>query len=142
MDESRLSIGELARRARVSVDTIRYYEKRGLLRRAERTPSGYRAFDVTFVRRVRFVREAQGLGFSLDQIRSLLDLSSAPAESCNVVRSAASARRSDIEARIERLSRMRAALDELVATCARRRPGDPCPLLDSLQEEPPHAPGR
>ena len=93
-----LTRGELAQQGRVNSETVRYYERRGLLPKPPRTPSGYRAFSSEAVRRVRFIKRAQGLGFSLKEIKALLTLRIDPRRSCGDVRTRAEAKIEEIEA--------------------------------------------
>src|SRR5438445_253018 len=98
-----LTRGELAQQGRVNAETIRYYERRGLLPKPPRTPSGYRVFSSDAVRRVRFIKRAQGLGFSLKEIKALLALRVDPCSSCGDVRKRAEAKIGEIEARVRML---------------------------------------
>jgi len=128
----RITIGELARQTRVSRERVRYYERCRLLPRPSRSVSGYRVFAQDAVQRLRFIRQAQGLGFSLGEIRELLALRVRAVDTCERVRKRAQAKIADIERRIEALQQMRRVLAELVSSCARRRKTDECPILDSL----------
>jgi len=128
----RLTIGQLATQGGVHLETIRYYERRGLLPRPPRTGSGYRAFSGEAVRRVRFIKRAQALGFSLREIEDLLTLRARPGRSCANVQAKAKAKIADIDKKLQQLSAMRGALSRLVATCARRGTTSACPILDSL----------
>lgn len=127
-----MRIGELATQAGVGVQTLRYYERRGLLSQPERLVSGYRAYDATAVQQVRFIRRAQELGFTLQEIRDLLALWSDSAESCHAVEGRASAALGRIDDKIQDLKRMRGGLAQYVAACQRRRSLDECPLLQAL----------
>jgi Hg(II)-responsive transcriptional regulator len=125
-------IGELARRAGVRVDTVRYYEKRGLLPRPARLASGYRDFGPDSLRRLAFIRRAQRLGFSLEEIAELLRLSSDIRARCSDLRDVAAARRADIEARLRDLDRMRTALTQLMECCDADLELAQCPILECL----------
>ena len=127
-----LTIGQLAKQGGVNLETIRYYERRGILPRPPRTSSGYRAFSNESVRRVRFIKRAQVLGFSLREIEELLTLRARPGRSCATVQAKAKAKIADINSKLQQLSAMRGALTRLVATCARRGTTSACPILDSL----------
>jgi MerR family copper efflux transcriptional regulator len=129
----RLTIGELAERAHVNRETVRYYERRRLLPRPSRSISGYRGFTDDSVRRLRFIRHAQELGFSLNEIRELLALRVKSAETCDRVRERAETKMVDIEKKIKALQHMKEALSELVAACSRRGRTKDCPILDSLE---------
>jgi len=127
-----MRIGELARDARVSIQTLRYYERRGLLSPPRRQTSGYRRYDDAAVNRVRFIRRAQDLGFTLQEIGDLLTLWPDSARSCGAVEGRASATLSRIDEKIEDLNRMRAALAKYVHACRERATLDSCPLLTAL----------
>jgi Hg(II)-responsive transcriptional regulator len=129
----RITIGELARQTRVSRETVRYYERCRLLPRPSRSVSGYRVFADDAVQRLRFIRQAQELGFSLGEIRELLALRIRAVDTCERVRERAQAKIADIDRRIKALQRMRLVLARLVNACAGRRKTDECPILDSLE---------
>ena len=131
-DEQTLRIGEVARRAEVSIDAVRFYEREGLLGRVRRTSSGQRLYDDETVRRLAFVRRATGLGFSLAEVKSLLTLRVSARMPCDRVRERALAKMEDIERRIAELGAMRAALARLANTCARGETSTSCPILDEL----------
>ena len=128
-----LTIGKLAKAAGVRIDTVRYYERRGLMPAPRRSDSGYRHYDGDATRRLRFIRRAQSLGFSLDEIGELLALRADPANHAEV-RARALARRDDIEHRIRELSALRDSLSGLIRDCrdADRR-GVECPILGVLE---------
>ena len=127
-----LTIGKVAARAAVNVDTLRYYERRGLLPKPARTASDYRLYSPDDVRRVRFVKHAQQLGFSLREIRDLLSLRAAPKARCADVKRRAEAKIGEIEAKIRALQAMRRALRRLVSQCDGKLPVSACPILESL----------
>jgi MerR family transcriptional regulator, mercuric resistance operon regulatory protein len=124
---------ELAMRAGVNVQTLRYYERRGLLAAPPRSGSGYRAYPSDAVRVVRFVKRAQQLGFTLEEIEELLHLAGGGPDSCEAARGVAEARLADLDAKIADLRRMRDSLDRLVATCPRPRVERECPLLQAIR---------
>ena len=128
-----LTIGQLARACDTSVDTIRYYERERLLPRPQRAPSRYRLYEPPAVARLRFIRQAKGLGFSLGEIRELLALRIDRTKTCADVRLRARTKITEIETRIDDLLRMKAALDRLAATCAGSGPTSECPILDALE---------
>jgi MerR family transcriptional regulator, copper efflux regulator len=130
---TRLTIGELAKHARVNRETVRYYERRRLLARPVRSLSGYRMFNEDALRRLRFIRHAKLLGFSLREIKELLALRIDSADTCERVCRRTELKLADIENRIAALERMRRALRELVAACSRRGKSTACPILDSLE---------
>jgi Hg(II)-responsive transcriptional regulator len=128
-----LTIGGLAKQARVNRETVRYYERRRLLPRAARSMSGYRVFSDNAVRRLRFIRHAQALGFSLGEIKELLALRVDSMNTCDRVRKRTEAKIADIERKIGCLVAMKDALSELVTACSARRRTKACPILDSLE---------
>jgi len=128
-----MGIGKIASRAGVSVDTVRYYEKNGLLSPASRLASGYRRYDELQLRRLRFIREAQKLGFSLRDVRELLGLSRQ--RDVTRVKRAAEKKLADVEARIAALERVRNGLGKLVAACPGHGQARDCPILKALGEE-------
>lgn len=130
-----LTIGQLAKRAGVGVETIRFYEREGLLVEPERRPSGYRQYTPEVVRRVRFIRHAKDLGFALREIQELLELRVDPVSTCADVRQHARAKIADIEGRITALERMKAALERLAHSCRGRGPTSECPILEVLDRE-------
>jgi MerR family transcriptional regulator, mercuric resistance operon regulatory protein len=125
--------GELAGRAGINPETLRYYERRGLLADPPRTPGGYRDYPAATVGSLRFIKRAQELGFTLDEVAELLHLSDGGPDACDAARRLAQARRADLEERIADLQRMRNSLDELIATCARPRSERNCPLLAAIE---------
>jgi MerR family transcriptional regulator, copper efflux regulator len=127
-----LTIGQVARAANVHVETLRYYERRGLVPRPPRNPSLYRRYPEETVPRVRFVKHAQGLGFSLREIRDLLSMRASPKARCADVKRRAKAKIDEIEAKIGALTGMRRALARLVAECDGKLPASACPILESL----------
>jgi DNA-binding transcriptional MerR regulator len=131
--------GEVAARAGVNVQTLRYYERRGLLPEPERQESGYRVYGPDAVRTVRFIKRAQQLGFDLRDADVLLALAAGGPHSCDAARELAEAKIAELDQRIADLRGMRASLGRLAATCARPRSERDCPLLDSI--EPNAAPG-
>ncbi len=135
-----LTSGKLARAAGVNLETIRFYERRGLLPSPPRSAAGYRYFSAEAVQRVRFIRRAQTLGFSLQEIGELLALSGVRQGRCATVRARAQSKIVEIERKVEALNAMRKALQELVAACRSNVPIKHCPILQSLNsEDPPHA---
>ena len=132
-----LRSGELANRGGVNLETVRYYERRGLLPKPPRTPAGYRTFDADAVSRLRFIKQAQALGFSLKEIRALLALRLDPRASCADVRRRAEAKIADIDGKLHGLRAIKRALVRLTAACAGRGPVSACPILESLEERAP-----
>lgn len=130
-----IGIGQLARRSGVPVDTVRHYEKIGLLKPATRLASGYRRYGIAEQKRLRFIRRAKSLGFTLEEIGGLLALSAG--RNVEQVRRRAEARLSDVERRIEELSRVRDSLRGLVRACPGHGRAEDCPILNALAEDAP-----
>lgn len=129
------SIGQLAKRTRVNIETIRYYERRGLLPDPPRRESGYRQYSHDAVARLEFIRRGKELGFSLTEITELLALRVDPNTSCADVRTRAEAKIADVREKIQSLSRIEGALTRLAAQCHGRGPTSDCPILDALSGE-------
>ena len=130
-----LTTGELARRGGVNRESIRFYEREGLLPAPPRTAAGYRKFPPDSVRRVRFIKRAQDLGFTLREVKELLALRFDPGSSCGDVRRRADAKLQDIGRKIHDLRRMKEALARLAAACPGRGATGDCPILESLDAE-------
>ncbi len=147
--DQQLLIGHLAKLAGVKTDTIRFYERSGLLPKPERKVSGYRVYDESAVKRVRFIKKAQALGFSLDEIRRILSLSGQGAETCRCVISMAEATLAETEAKLKEMQRFADALSENLARWRKmsgrgRRVADEfCRLIESGSDQTtPSEPGR
>jgi MerR family copper efflux transcriptional regulator len=123
-------IGTLAQEAGVRIDTVRYYERSGLLAPKSRLSSGYRRYGVTELARLRFIRRAQSLGFSLKEIRELLALSKG--RDVARVKRAAQTKLADVEARIAALQRVRDGLARLIGACPGHGEAADCPILQAL----------
>lgn len=129
------TIGKLATEAEVTTDTIRYYEKEGLLAPTGKTEAGYRLYGEGAVLRVRFIKQAQQCGFSLAEIRELLALRNSDAACCKDVKSVAIAKKLQLEHKIRALTVMSQALSELIVICDQEDgPADECPILDALED--------
>jgi len=128
-----IGIGTLAKRAGVGIDTVRYYERNGLLAARTRLASGYRRYGELEISRLRFIRRAQALGFTLKEIRELLTLS-AQRDVARVKRTA-QAKLADVEERIVALERMRQGLSSLIAACPGHGRAADCPILKALGGE-------
>lgn len=129
-----MTIGELARACGVGVETIRYYERRGLIPDPRPRGVGYREFTEEDGRRVRFIKQAQGLGFTLKEIADLLALKVSRQTPCNDVRALAEAKLTDIEEKLRTLRSFKRALKRLVDQCEQSGPTGGCPILDALDE--------
>ena len=127
-----MRIGEVAAEAAVNVQTLRYYERVGLLPRPARQPSGYRAYGTHAVRQVRFIKRAQELGFSLAEIGDLLALREQSQTACHQVEARASSTLDRINEKIRDLECIRRALSEYVDSCRKGPPRGECPLLQAL----------
>ena len=131
-----LKIGEVASQAGVGVETIRFYERKGLIDRPRRPLSGFRHYDDQMPRRIRFIRHAQELGFSLREIRELFDLRVDPSVSCADVKAKAVAKIGEVEEKLASLERMRDTLLAITRSCVGEGPTSECPILDALDEPP------
>jgi MerR family copper efflux transcriptional regulator len=136
MDTSRhFTIGAVAKRADVGIDTIRYYERQGLLPAPQRRLSGYRDYAPDVVERLRFIRRAKDLGFTLADIQELLALSGDRERGVKGVKFRAEVRLAQVEARIKELHRVRRGLKQLIAACPGRGALEFCPILRALGGE-------
>ena len=127
-----LKIGQLAKAANVNVDTVRYYERRGLIPEPPRKMSGYREYSQDYISRIRFVRRAQGLGFSLKEIEELLGLRVDSQTVCADVQKRTEEKVLDIEGKIQSLKMMKQTLTKLLEHCELQEPTGECPILDML----------
>ena len=130
-----LTTGQLADKAGVNNETIRYYERKGLLAIPPRKDSGYRLFPPEAVKIVRFIKRAQGLGFSLREIRELLVLNSNRSSTCGDIKESARRKFEEVETKIRQLQSMREALYGLIERCPGKGPLSDCSILESLKEE-------
>ncbi len=135
--ETTLRIGEVAAQAGVNIQTLRYYERRGLLEEPERRPSGYRTYPLEAVRVVRFIKKSQDLGFTLREVEELLRLRENRSRSRTEVRAIALAKIRDIDEKTRRLRAIRKALDVLVDSCSCRSERMECPILEALEDDAP-----
>jgi len=130
-----MTIGEVAKAAEIGVETVRFYEREGLIAEPARKRSGYRQYPPETVRRLRFIRRAKELGFTLAEIGELLELRVDPTKTCADVRTLARTKMADIEAKMLDLARIQAALAELARTCRGKGPTSDCPILDALDDQ-------
>ena len=128
-----MKIGAVATRADVNIQTVRYYERRGLLAKPPRTESNYRLYSEDSVRRVRFVKRAQQLGFTLKEIKDLLALRLKPTSRSSAVKERATAKIAAIEEKVRTLQRMKRALTKLTAACDGCGSTNECPILEALE---------
>lgn len=129
------TISLVAKEAGVHIETLRYYERRGLLQKTLRSASNYRIYSEDAVKRVRFIKKAQQLGFSLNEIKELLLLRTTSSSRCIQVRKRAQAKIGDIQKKIQSLRSMEKTLVKLVDACSRRGSTTQCPILESLDSE-------
>ena len=134
-----LPIGALSKQMGCNIETIRYYEKAGLLPTPARSPAGYRRYGSAHLKRLTFIRRARALGFSIEEIRTLLKLADERKRPCAEVRVVAGVHLKDVQAKIADLRAMERVLRETVAKCASGRSPD-CPLIESLSRESPGNP--
>ena len=130
-----ITIGAVARRAGVGIDTIRYYEREDLLPPPRRRASGYRDYGPGVVERLRFIRRAKDLGFTLEEIRELLALSTDRERGVKSVKQRAEARLGEIEQRIRELQRVKRGLKQLIDACPGHGALEHCPILRALGGE-------
>jgi MerR family copper efflux transcriptional regulator len=130
-----LSIGQVAKQTGVTVETVRFYEKRGLIEQAKRTASGYRQYVPGTVKRIRFIQHAKDAGFTLNDIAELLALRQAPGETCAPIRARAQAKIEAVDSKLRDLQRIRDALSKLVNKCDTNDALGDCPIIESLEEE-------
>lgn len=133
---SSMSIGQLAKRAQVGIDTVRFYEKNGLLPKPERKASGYRQYTIDDARRLIFIRRAKELGFALNDISELLKLRSGigAGKSVERVRTVAKKKLEAVDSKIAELQRIRAVLNDLVLACPGHGDTDHCPILRAFDD--------
>jgi len=127
-----LKIGQVAAKSGFKIDTLRYYERIGLLDQPSRTASGYRQYMPDVVTRLRFIQRARGLGFSLRETKELLDLRVSQGAQAEV-REIAAARLTQIEAKLAELEGIRRALEEITSACTGRGSTSDCPILAALE---------
>jgi len=130
-----MTVGKLAKAAGLNIETIRYYERRGLLPEPSRRASGYRLYSQEDLRRLRFILRAKELGFSLREIQELLDLRVDAKTNCDEVREQTEVKIGNIERKIADLERMREVLVKLAAACRNRGATDECPILEALENK-------
>jgi len=128
-------IGEVASRANVNKETVRYYEKRELIPEPDRRRSGYRIFTKRHIDQIRFIKRAQELGFTLSEIKELLELRMDEDTTCSEIKSEAQEKYQDVEEKIEDLQRIKETLLELIDSCTGEGPKGECPILGALEGE-------
>lgn len=130
-----LTIGQLAKIAGVNVQTVRYYERRSLLMPSDRKPSGYRVYDDEALQLLRFIKNAQALGFTLHEIEELLDLRVTSKSLCGDVQRRAEVKLKQVEVKVRDLRSLAETLRGLIRTCKAGQTTDRCPILKSLEKE-------
>lgn len=131
-DTKALTIGRLAQEVGINLETVRYYERQGLLPKPPRSVAGYRLFPTDAVRRLKFIKRAQELGFSLGEIRELLALRVSARINTAEIRRRAESKIADIESKIATLESMKKSLRKMVESCSECASDSKCPILDSL----------
>lgn len=135
MEMETLTIGKVASQAGVGIETIRFYERQALIDPPPRSASGYRLFPVSTVQRLRFIRRAKELGFSLKEIKELLILQSDPQATCGDIKKRAEKKLNDIDQRIHDLETMRNALKILLSACSSNETSAECPIMQAIADE-------
>lgn len=130
-----MTIGQVSKHAGVGVETVRFYERRGLLEAPVRRESGYRQYSQDVIRRIQFIKRAKDLGFSLKEIKELLALRVDPETTCSEVKARAEVKIADLATKLRDLQRMQAALGQLAAACSGQGPTSQCPILDALEAQ-------
>lgn len=128
-------IGEVARRAKVNKETVRYYEKRELIPEPDRRYSGYRIFTQRHIDQIKFIKRAQELGFTLSEIKELLELCMDEDSTCSEIKSEAQGKYRDVVEKIDDLRRIKETLVELIDSCSGSGPKGDCPILGALEGE-------
>lgn len=127
------TIGEFARAAKVNIQTVRFYERQGILKPAHRTGSGYRLYDQENLKRLNFILQAKELGFSLKEINDLLGLRVRSVQTCDRVRKKAQEKLAVIQDKMSKLKKIEKTLKELIEKCETRMVSDECPILEKME---------
>lgn len=130
---NQLSIGQLAKATQVKIETIRYYERRGLIPEPPRRESGYRIYSQAHIKRLHFIKKAKGLGFTLKEILQLLSLKVNAKDTCAEFQNMAKKKVEDIDSKIVLLLGFKDMLNKLVALCCEKKSDDECPILEYLE---------
>ena len=130
----KLSIGELAKQANVNIETIRYYERRGLLPKPPRNKSGHRQYTPEALKRTDFIKRCQALGFSLKEITDILELRVTPKSTCVDMKLRVGEKLTDVDRKIQELVQIRDALNRLLKKCTVQGPIGSCPILEELYQ--------
>lgn len=127
------TIGRLAKEAKVNIQTVRFYERQGILKPIERLESGYRVYDRESLKRLHFIRHAKELGFSLKEIQALLNLRIRSIQRCDQVRAKAQKKLEDIQNKIMHLKNLEKTLKGLISDCKNRQVSDCCPIIEKME---------
>lgn len=127
------TIGQLAKAAEVNIQTVRFYERKGILKPARRLESKYRLYDSDSLKRLQFIKQAKAIGFSLHEIQSLLDLRVRSIDRCNQVRTKAERKIEDVRQRIFHLKKLERTLKGLISDCNNRVVSDCCPIIERME---------
>lgn len=130
-----MTIGRVAKQAGVNIETVRFYERKGLVETPKRAASGYRQYRQETVKRIRFIKRTKDLGFTLKEIGELLAIRTEPGASCADVRIRAGAKIADIDERMCELAKMKNALVTLARECRATGPVTECPILEAMEPE-------
>ncbi len=130
-----LTIGQVAKRSGIGLETVRFYERKGLIEEPPRTDSGYRQYPEEAVGRIRFIRRAKELGFALKEISELLSLRVDPDTTCADVREQTELKIADVEEKIRALQTIKTALEKLAVSCTGSGPASECPILEALDSQ-------
>jgi DNA-binding transcriptional MerR regulator len=127
-------IGEVARKTGLSIHTLRFYERQGLLPPPARSPSNYREFSPAALGRLKFICEAQQLGFTLSEIRQIVNLHGSPGASCDTLRTRAQQKLREIDDQMRHLQTIKTTLQKLIGECEATRPVTPCPIVRAIND--------
>lgn len=128
-----LTISELAKLANVNIQTIRYYENLGILPEPKRTESGYRSYDADYIQHIKFVKHAQELNFTLEEIKTLVEIKFKPEGLGKEVKDFVEQKIQHINSEIEKLTQIKKSLQEMVSSCSGSMPNSCCPILESIK---------
>ncbi len=129
-----MTIGQVAKAVGIGIETIRFYEREGIIAKPARRESGYRAFSPDVVTQLHFLKRAQELGFSLKEISQLLAIRVDPKQNCSVVKKKAEAKIVEIKQKIRDLKRIEKVLERVTEACQAQRPISECPILECLEK--------
>ena len=130
-----LQIGKVAKQSSVGVETVRFYENKGLIAAPKRNASGYRQYSESVVKQIQFIQHAKSLGFSLREVRELIALRGERGARCKGIKETAIAKIADIQQKIDSLEKMKMALQPLVDQCRASGPISDCPILGALDND-------